>query len=493
MMPEGCLPVSASGRSASGDHGMMSRLACGMELLFFGEPLDDLPANANETWSWEIATEPVALQKPPVKHTKGLAQFRRLSCRSDDVFVCSYPRCGLSWAHALAFHLCRSDEDGSLPYDATRVVGGRGPVLPDTPPTRWSLSDVERQDAPRVFSSHAAVADLPASFASSGARLIVVDRDPRDALVSAFFRLKRLGAKFRALECHDGRLGLAATACEGLTLEKVFDDFNDDGAGKASLALDFDAARARADPPEPRPLSSTYGDAVDRSGVDGAAALVNAAFSGDDVGDGGSARVGSSPGDYGDYYSWHAAHSRRAVDLGEDRVLHVHYERLQDEPEAVARDIYAFLYPTESSPSRAKVDEAVHFASFAVTAARGDDALRKGVTGDHKIYLSKEHWDALAVKCAKRLALEDRCAYQVARLTQDCPAALRAVPGPRRAAIIQAQNDAPADNVVVGRDWALSEKDVLFDGAGSPKEGKRKGSRVSKALASVRRSMTPGK
>ena len=55
------------------------------------------------------------------------------------------------------------------------------------------------------------------------------------------------------------------------------------------------------------------------------AALVNAAFSGDDLGGGGSARVGSSPGDYGDYYSWHAAHSRRAVDLGEDRVLHVHY------------------------------------------------------------------------------------------------------------------------------------------------------------------------
>ena len=178
-------------------------------------------------------------------------------------------------------------------------------------------------------------------------------------------------------------------------------------------------------------MSHPFPAQVDRSGVDGAAALVNAAFSGDDVGDGGSARVGSSPGDYGDYYSWHAAHSRRAVDLGEDRVLHVHYERLQDEPEAVARDIYAFLYPTESSPSRAKVDEAVHFASFAVTAARGDDALRKGVTGDHKIYLSKEHWDALAVKCAKRLALEDRCAYQVARLTQDCPAALRAVPGPR--------------------------------------------------------------
>ena len=121
------------------------------------------------------------------------------------------------------------------------------------------------------------------------------------------------------------------------------------------------------------------------------------------------------------------------------------------------------------------------------------------MTGARRAFVERAAADDAAARqvrtsiSALRLALEDRCAYQVARLTQDCPAALRAVPGPRRAAIIQAQNDAPTDNVVVGRDWALSEKDVLFDGAGSPKEGKRKGSRVSKALASVRRSMTPGK
>ena len=88
-------------------------------------------------------------------------------------------------------------------------------------------------------------------------------------------------------------------------------------------------------------------------------------------------------------------------------------------------------------------------------------------------------------------------AFQVARLTTDCPKALKVIPSSRRAAIIQAQQDAPHDNVVIGRDWALSEKDVLFDGSGSPKQqhastkaGKK--SRIMKGLASVRRSMTPG-
>ena len=58
---------------------------------------------------------------------KAERQFRAFPCAADDVFVCAYPRCGLSWAHALTFHLCRSDEDGELPFsDATRVVGGRG-------------------------------------------------------------------------------------------------------------------------------------------------------------------------------------------------------------------------------------------------------------------------------------------------------------------------------------------------------------------------------
>lgn len=475
---EGCIPVSRSGGDSQGAS-TMSRLACGMELLFFGSPLDELPQNGNETWQWEIATSPRALQKPPVLHKKGLERFRALALDREDVLVCSYPRCGLSWAHALVFHLCRSDEDGALGFDAARVVGGRGPVLPDAPPTRWNLGDCERQEAPRIFSSHAAVPDLPDAFKRGGARLVVIDRDPRDALVSSFFRLKRLGAKFRALECHDGRLGQAATSCEALTLERVFDDFNDDGRGSASLTHDFE------------PIGARYSE--ERTSLDAASQLASAfSLSVEKVEVRETPRV-AAPGEYGDYYSWHRDHARHAEDLGEDRVLHIHYERLQESPEAVARDVYAFLFPTESAPSDAKIDLAVHFASFAQTAARGDDALRKGVSGDHRIYLSKEHWDALAVKGAKRLCEEDKCAYQAARLVADCPRAIKAVPMNRRPAIAEAQKQAA---MVVGRDWAGTSIS-LPDGEGGARGDKAAkarnwgGGRVMKSLGSLRRSMTP--
>ena len=119
---EGCIPVSRSGGDSQGAS-TMSRLACGMELLFFGSPLDELPQNGNETWQWEIAPSPRALPKPPVLHTKGLERYRALALDREDDLVCSDPRCGLSWAHALVFHLCRSDEDGALGFGRRMGLG----------------------------------------------------------------------------------------------------------------------------------------------------------------------------------------------------------------------------------------------------------------------------------------------------------------------------------------------------------------------------------
>ena len=153
---------------------------------------------------------------------------------------------------------------------------------------------MERQQRPRVVSSHARAGRLPKTFERSGARLLIVDRDPRDALVSTFFRLKRLGQKLRALECHDARLGAAADACEKLTLETVFDDFN---AGGADLALDFDQEAAV-------PASAVWppGAAAAAPARDDAAAAAD-----DDAGL-----------EYGDYYDWHADHGKVADALGEE-------------------------------------------------------------------------------------------------------------------------------------------------------------------------------
>ena len=161
---DSCLS-SASGRaSPSSPTTMMGRLACGFDLLLWGSgdvSLEDLPPHGSETWQWFISSNPKAMRAPLIADPKTEAAFRMLRCREDDVFVCSYPRCGLSWAHALSWHLLRSNESGQLPFrDATSVVGGKGPVYHDQPPTKWTHRDVSAQAHPRLLSGHCAVGRL---------------------------------------------------------------------------------------------------------------------------------------------------------------------------------------------------------------------------------------------------------------------------------------------------------------------------------------------
>ena len=111
----------------------------------------------------------------------------------------------------------------------------------------------------------------------------------------------------------------------------------------------------------------------------------------------------------------------------------LHYEDLSTDPHGVAEKVHAFLVNKPATSD--KIDEAVRFASFDETAARGDDALRKGVVGDHKIYLSREHWDAVAHQCCRRLGGYEAMHYQIARLVQDVPSALKRVPKSKRKAV----------------------------------------------------------
>jgi hypothetical protein len=410
---DSCVPnFGANGSRAEGSPGsMMNRLACGLDLLLWGSSdlnLEDLPPHGSETWQWFISAVPRAMRAPLVADPTTEQAFRALTCRDDDVFVVGYPRCGLSWVHALCFHVLRSDDNGKLPFEPTSVVGGRGPVYHDQPPTRWTHADVSAQARPRLLSSHCAVGRLPATFLASKARLVLIDRDPRDVVVSTFFRLKRLGSKFRALECHDARLKELADACEELTLERTFDDF--DSEKRTSLALGMDAGQE---------------DHVSRKR---------------------SSTIDVSELDYGDYYNWHARYATLAAALN-DRVLWLHYEDLAADPVGAAERVHAFLMDAPPAPEKAVA--AARFAAFDQVAARGDDALRKGVVGDHKIYLSQEHWDAVAHQVCRRLGPHEAMGYQAARLVVDTPAALKRVPKSRRKAVkalTQTTRRAPADS-----------------------------------------------
>ena len=153
------------------------------------------------------------------------AAFRMLRCRDDDVFVCSYPRCGLSWAHALSWHLLRSNESGQLPFrDATSVVGG-GPVYHDQPPTKWTHQDVSAQAHPRLLWATAPLVvapELPTRASST-------DRHrpgPEGCGGVDVLPIETIGQSSGARSATTPALKELADACEALTLERCYDDFD---------------------------------------------------------------------------------------------------------------------------------------------------------------------------------------------------------------------------------------------------------------------------
>jgi hypothetical protein len=128
----------------------------------------------------------------------GYDGFRAMNAESDDVFCVSYPKCGTSWLHQIVFCMLRMDEHGAFPADTTRpyTLGAKEQVYPDAIGRRepagggvggpYTLDDMFEQARPRLFTTHIRAPNLPPSLRDSG-KLIVMARNPKDALVSGYF------------------------------------------------------------------------------------------------------------------------------------------------------------------------------------------------------------------------------------------------------------------------------------------------------------------
>ena len=60
---------------------------------------------------------------------------------------------------------------------------------------RWCFEDMLQQPAPRLFSTHVRAQNLPSSLRKGQGRLILISRNPKDAIVSAHFFSKKLAAQ----------------------------------------------------------------------------------------------------------------------------------------------------------------------------------------------------------------------------------------------------------------------------------------------------------
>ena len=161
-------------------------------------------------------------QRPPAPlPTRPPCRAQALSTKPDDVLLVAYPKCGTSWTHRIVYGLLRMDHNGAFGAAAepSSSVGGSGQVYPDGVVLRradvtyeaaqsqgmfgrWAYQDLEEQPSPRLFTSHIRAGNLPESLSAGTGRLVLVVRNPKDALVSWKYFLEKLKMGEKSWEQH---------------------------------------------------------------------------------------------------------------------------------------------------------------------------------------------------------------------------------------------------------------------------------------------------
>jgi len=117
-----------------------------------------------------------------VRSEAQLAAFRALPCRADDVFVATYPKCGIHEVHKLCQLILKVE---SLMFPAEFNKWEEGPVWTGKGAGKGDLPHADIP-APRIVATHVPVDFLPSEIAKLGCRVVYVVREPKDVLVSYY-------------------------------------------------------------------------------------------------------------------------------------------------------------------------------------------------------------------------------------------------------------------------------------------------------------------
>lgn len=140
----------------------------------------------------------------PTDELQFLEAYIDFNVRSDDVFVCSLPKCGSSWTQTIVCLLTHNlnyqnvdrknqmgDFDEMKTMDAARekishLLNDKtsGRQLDESIVTKMVWNDCFNMDSPRTIKSHLPVQFLPKAIWSKQAKVIYVARNPKDTAIS---------------------------------------------------------------------------------------------------------------------------------------------------------------------------------------------------------------------------------------------------------------------------------------------------------------------
>ena len=117
--------------------------------------------------------------------------------RPDDVFICTYPKCGTTWTQQIVHLLTHDGEQGDTNiYDTAPWLETiyAAPILHEREAGNVTLEQLEEKPSPRFFKSHADVPSLPCG--GKPTKVITISRNPKVSSGARTFRaLDTLGRR----------------------------------------------------------------------------------------------------------------------------------------------------------------------------------------------------------------------------------------------------------------------------------------------------------
>lgn len=122
---------------------------------------------------------------------KYMSQIRNWSCKDDDVFVCTYPKCGTTWVQAIVWQIMHNVDTN---WSGIKTMDSVFPMMEwpemDVNPSEDAAPvDLSVRPSPRLMKTHMPFRLLcdDVQNQKTKARIIYVTRNPKDAVVSYYY------------------------------------------------------------------------------------------------------------------------------------------------------------------------------------------------------------------------------------------------------------------------------------------------------------------
>lgn len=112
---------------------------------------------------------------PPIFKPKNVRSVKEMKPRNDDVFVCTYPKCGTTWIQ----HICAQLMTKNYEPEGGNELSITSPMI-----DRMGAEYADQLNSPRLLKTHFTWNNLPKS---SKAKYIYCVRNPKDCLTSYYF------------------------------------------------------------------------------------------------------------------------------------------------------------------------------------------------------------------------------------------------------------------------------------------------------------------